>query len=113
MQKFHQEIKGQIQYEFTIYCKTTLLTKWYAGNSENYTGVVCHVIVDHDENAWIGMSVCSPKDTFNKRIGRAMAKGRAEKVLTQRYGEQECSVVTPLGKRINGVSLPRRPYAPA
>lgn len=108
MQKFHREIKDQIDYEFTVYSKTNLPTKWYAGNDEYYTGVICHVIMDNKDQAWIGMSVCSPKDVFNKKIGRAMAKGRAEKVLTQRYGGQICNIVTPLGKRINGTSLPRR-----
>ena len=105
MQKFHKEIKDQIQYEFTVYSKTTLPTKWYAGNSEYYTGVVCHVIMDNDDQAWIGISVCSVKDVFNKKIGRAIARGRAEKVLTGRYAQVGCSIVTPLGKRINGTRL--------
>ena len=32
MQKFHKQIKDQIQHEFTVYQKTIVPNKWYAGN---------------------------------------------------------------------------------
>lgn len=110
MQKFHQEIKDQIDYQFTVYAKTTMPNRRYAGNDEYYTGLVYHVVVDKLGDSWIGRSLCSSKDVFNKKIGRAIAKGRAEKAFARINGWgdlQDCNIVTPLGKHINGMSLRR------
>jgi hypothetical protein len=87
MQKFHTTIKDQIEHEFTVYVRGVYPqhNKWLASPATSerpalyYTGVVRHVIIDKSGETWIGMSRCSKRDTFNKKIGRAIARGRAEK----------------------------------
>jgi len=89
MQKWHETVRGNIDHEFTIYKRechpNNPSDMWLASpetneyTAEYYTGLVQHVIIDKCGNTWIGMSQCSKRDTFNKKIGRAIARGRAEK----------------------------------
>ena len=44
---------------------------------------VCYLPVDGSDKAGIGISVCSLKDVFCKRIGRSIAEGRAAKNITE------------------------------
>jgi hypothetical protein len=95
MQRFHEEARKHIDHEFTVYGRAVRapgyppITKWLASPMTNdccamyYTGIVHHVILDDDGSVWIGESRCSKRDTFNKKIGRAIAKGRAEKAYAQ------------------------------
>jgi hypothetical protein len=49
-----------------------------------YTGITYWIIVGQDvkgPHAFIGKAICSPKDTFSKRIGRMIARGRALKAV--------------------------------
>lgn len=76
--------------EFTIYHTRITKTQWpgpiVEGIRRYYTGTVHHVIqVEHppedpadQESVYIGKSVCSKKDQFNKKVARNIARGRAD-----------------------------------
>lgn len=107
MQTFHRAIKDQIEHEFTVYEKTDVPNRRYAGNDQYYTGLVWHVVLDKEGRQWLGRSLCSNKDAFNKKIGRAIAKGRAAKAWSGSFPVVKASLTTPLGKHITGQSLRR------
>ena len=107
MQAFHKAIKDQIDHEFTVYGKTDIPNRRYAGGTQYYTGLVWHVVLDKEGRTWLGRSFCSTKDVFSKKIGRAIAKGRAAKAWSGSFPVAHVSITTPLGKHIEGNSLRR------
>lgn len=128
MQKFHTEIECCVEREFTLYKKLFYSpnhpdAKWRAGEENKtggtnpyYTGVTYHVIEAGDGSYYIGRSECSVKDNFNKKIGRAIAKGRARKALWRTlcnteyqldngYGLEPHTLTTSRGRSYRGSML--------
>ena len=68
------------------YEKTLLPTKWLAHRivTEHfyYTGIVFAIIEDNGIYA-LGITKCSKKDHFNKKIARTIALGRAMKAMDE------------------------------
>ncbi len=83
-----------IEREYVVFEKTSDPNKWFAGNGQYYTGKITYVMIPKAEfldklppldrvtykhPEITGVTECSTQDQFNKKIGRAIAKGRAEK----------------------------------
>lgn len=72
--------------EYTIYeriigTEANPPTKWRStrtpeGQRLFYTGRTIHVI-ENESGTWIGLTMCNPIDTFDKRMGRRLARARA------------------------------------
>jgi len=96
MQKYHKKVRELIKHEFTLYPSREVNGKVHRGrapalvesNGENgpyiakeYTGVTIHVIESHNGYNYAGVAVQMKDDQFNRKIGRNIAKGRAEQCL--------------------------------
>ena len=46
-------------------------------------------VVDKEGNVAIGVAICSPKDRFNRKIGRKIAIGRAFYAMAQQHDCRE------------------------
>jgi hypothetical protein len=55
--------------------------------SNQFNGVTVAVIVPRRGEVCVGTAICSKDDQFNKKRGRVIAQGRAEKKLYQGYIE--------------------------
>lgn len=67
--------------EFTIYHNRVTKTRWpgpiVEGVRRYYTGLVHHIIQNEDGNIYIGSTLCSKDDQYNKKVARGIARGRA------------------------------------
>jgi hypothetical protein len=98
MQKYHQEVRELIKREFTTYPTREVAGRPHKGRApaqvnhyvegsngtyvkEEYTGVAIHIIESHNGYYYAGMAIQMKEDQFNRKIGRNIAKGRAERCL--------------------------------
>ncbi len=64
-------------------------TRWKARGGKYYTGLVEYHIWDRTGQRYMGTAICSEKDNFNRKIARAIAKGRAEKCLAEQIPDTD------------------------
>ena len=102
MQKYHKEVKELIKHEFTLYPSREVNGRTHRGRApalvesngedgsyiaKEYTGVTIHVIESHNGYYYAGVAIQMKDDQFNRKIGRNIAKGRAELCLYAYLGK--------------------------
>lgn len=76
MQKIHDVEFDKV---FFNYPTTAIETRWPVGNSGRYYQGVVICVAKKGDKCFIGVAKCVDPDQFNKKIGREIAFGRAEK----------------------------------